>query len=149
MANKNLPIRKYKVLVCRTVHQHLEIEVEAHDATEAKEKALDEAGEHEFPGEKDAEYTEQGVTRLGVPFLQYNERHEQILITCTGKDLRGVVLSEKSNRTSIHNFCDLINKVEPSLQQIKNELTSNLGITKEDCEAILKQLTEMFPEGIE
>lgn len=47
---------KWSVDVCRTSYAHLTIEVYANSEAEAVEKALDEAGDHEFT-EKDADYS--------------------------------------------------------------------------------------------
>ncbi len=47
---------KYKATVCRTSYSYREIEVEAKNKKEAKQKILDEAGDYEF-SEKSAEYS--------------------------------------------------------------------------------------------
>jgi len=50
---------KYKGTVCRTSYSFRTIEVEADNDEQAKEKILDEAGNHEY-SEKDAEYSLDG-----------------------------------------------------------------------------------------
>jgi len=55
---------RYKVDVCRTSHSHLDIEVEADDAEQAIEKAIEEAGDHSFPTENSSEYNAEGITKL-------------------------------------------------------------------------------------
>lgn len=47
---------KYKATVCRTSYAFREIEVEADNEEQAKEKLLDEAGDYEF-SEKSADYS--------------------------------------------------------------------------------------------
>jgi hypothetical protein len=47
---------KFKATVCRTSYSFNEIEVEAQNKEEAKQKILDEAGDYEY-SEKSAEYT--------------------------------------------------------------------------------------------
>lgn len=56
--------KKFKVSVCRTAHRHCDITVEANSQKEAEELALDEVGDHDFSGEKEADYTVQGVSPL-------------------------------------------------------------------------------------
>lgn len=48
-------MKKFTVTVTRISYSSKEIEVEAENEDDAKEKALDEAGDHEF-SEKDADY---------------------------------------------------------------------------------------------
>jgi hypothetical protein len=50
-------MKKWKVEVVRTSSRFLEIEVEADSGLAAKEKALEVAGDYEFPEEKDADYS--------------------------------------------------------------------------------------------
>lgn len=50
---------KYNITVCRTGYGFNTIEVEANNQKEAEEKALDEAGNHEY-SEKSSEYTLDG-----------------------------------------------------------------------------------------
>lgn len=52
---------KYVVKVCRIAYAFKDIEVEAENETQATDKAMDDAGNHEF-SEKDVEYEAQGVT---------------------------------------------------------------------------------------
>lgn len=47
---------KFKATVCRTSYSFREIEVQAKDEAEAKEKILDEAGDYDY-SEKDADYS--------------------------------------------------------------------------------------------
>jgi hypothetical protein len=54
---------KYRVTVCRTAYAHLDIEVHAKNLKEAKRKALDEAGGHQF-SEHTSEYSEEGISRI-------------------------------------------------------------------------------------
>lgn len=51
---------KFKATVCRTSYSFREIEVEADNEEEAKEKILDEAGDYDY-SEKDADYS---ITRI-------------------------------------------------------------------------------------
>ena len=50
---------KFKATVCRTSYGFCDIEVEAENETEAKEKILDEAGNHLY-SEKESNYTLDG-----------------------------------------------------------------------------------------
>jgi hypothetical protein len=58
MAKKVL--KKYKVKVCRISYAHRDLEVEATNIREARQKALDEAGNYEF-SEHDADYKVEGI----------------------------------------------------------------------------------------
>jgi len=55
---------KYKVHVCRTAYSHLEIEVEARNASHACQLAEEQAGDHLFPNENSSEYHAQGATQI-------------------------------------------------------------------------------------
>lgn len=63
--NKQQPMvlgkQKYVVAICRTGYGFKNIEVEAVDENEARELAINDAGNHEF-SEKDADYSTNGVT---------------------------------------------------------------------------------------
>lgn len=54
---------EYEVSVCRTGYGFAKITVTASSAEEAENKALDEAGDHEY-SEKSSEYTTDGATAL-------------------------------------------------------------------------------------
>lgn len=56
--------REYEVEVVRTSYSRARIRVTASSPEEAKTKAEDEAGSHEFPGAYDAEYEAQDVTEV-------------------------------------------------------------------------------------
>jgi hypothetical protein len=56
-------IKKYTVNVCRTAYGNHDIVVEAKDEKEAKEKALDEAGNY-FYSEHTSEYTVESVSLI-------------------------------------------------------------------------------------
>ena len=47
---------KYKVTIVRIGYRHAEVEVDADDLRQAKHRALDMAGNVEFPGEHTSEY---------------------------------------------------------------------------------------------
>lgn len=51
----------FKVSVSRTGYGYSTFEVEAKDSTEAKEKALEEAGDHDY-SEHSSEYNVEGIT---------------------------------------------------------------------------------------
>jgi hypothetical protein len=52
---------KYKVHVCRTAYSHLDIEVEARNASDACRIAEEEAGNHSFPTENSSNYEAQSA----------------------------------------------------------------------------------------
>ena len=55
---------KYKVHVCRIAYSHLDIEVEACDASAACRVAAEQAGDHLFPNENSSSYHAQGATQI-------------------------------------------------------------------------------------
>lgn len=63
---------KFKASVCRISYGFHEIEVEAQNEAEAREKILEEAGDYEF-SEKSSDYTiEDGVSKVEEEVLSFN-----------------------------------------------------------------------------
>jgi hypothetical protein len=56
-------LKKYRIHVCRTGYGHADFKVEAHNKIAAKQKALDQAGNHLF-SENDSEYSCEDVTEI-------------------------------------------------------------------------------------
>lgn len=63
-------MENFKVPVVRTAHQFLEITVAAESREQAEAFALEQAGDHEFPGEKSAEYSIEGKKKPMSPYLE-------------------------------------------------------------------------------
>jgi len=57
-------MNRYKVHVCRTAYRHLELTIPANSKTEAKVIAEATAGNYDFPSEKEAIYTVEGIVRV-------------------------------------------------------------------------------------
>ena len=56
-------MKKFIVNIVRTSYSFKDIEVEAENEEQAKEKALEKAGDYEF-SEKSADYTAEGITKI-------------------------------------------------------------------------------------
>ncbi len=63
MAQNSNTDKEYEVQVVRTAYAFKTIKVKANSEEEAKEKALDEAGDHEF-SEKSSDYSVDGVSEI-------------------------------------------------------------------------------------
>ena len=63
-------MKTFEVPVVRTAHQFLTLYIHAETQKQAEALALDQAGDHEFPGEKSAEYSIQGNGQSMKPFLE-------------------------------------------------------------------------------
>jgi hypothetical protein len=67
MASKKL--KKYRVVVTRTSYSSRDFDITAHSIEEAKQVALDNAGDYEF-SEKDANYEVDGVYPYQSNFIK-------------------------------------------------------------------------------
>jgi len=63
LSESTLPMKKFNVTVTRTSYSSRDIEVEAKNEKEAKEKAVDVAGDFEF-SERDADYDVENIFEL-------------------------------------------------------------------------------------
>jgi hypothetical protein len=55
---------QFKVHVCRTSYQHLDIPVHAESKEQAEEIAINEAGNQSFPTENASHYTVEGIREV-------------------------------------------------------------------------------------
>lgn len=137
--NAQTTMEKFDVEIMRTARQFKTITVEAQSLEQAQTLALDQAGDHEFPGEKSADYAIAGqlgidrekVTRQIVEmfFINGDDAYEQYL------ELKA--LSAKGNGHSIAanhaeiNPCFIGSPIDEVLENIDHNVNGVIEIITE------------------